>query len=312
MSDIINEQSKNLAIRAPSWSWFTRKVYLIAKTVFCYLLHLLVIKLNLAKMLKPIKAFIVLSALSSISFVSALTISPARVELTGNPGSVISDKFIVINDQDSDQTFYTSVEQYEVNSQGTPTFFRSSKGLASWIKVQSQVTLKKGERITIPFSIEIPSNTQPSTKISKTNPKGNGAAIFLSTNLQDNSMGAKVGLLVLLDVNGTQVPVATNSITQPATSSVVISKNLKYGQRDDEVYELQDFLIDKGFLNGNSTGFFGLLTLKAVKAYQKSGGISPTGYVGLLTRQKINSEIMAEVESSIKAEQQEIMTSTTH
>ncbi len=255
-------------------------------------------------MLKPIKAFIVLSALSSISFVSALTISPARVELVSNPGSFINEKFIVINDQDSDQTFYTSVEQYEVNSQGTPTFIRSSsKGLASWIKVQPQVTLKKGERITIPFSIEIPSNAQPSARISKTNPKGNGAAIFLSTNLQDNGVGAKVGLLVLMDVNSSQVSITSNQL---ASSSIAISKNLKYGQRDNEVYELQDFLIDRGFLTGNSTGFFGLLTLKAVKAYQKSAGIDPTGYVGVLTRQKINTEIASEVEKSLEAEQKEV------
>ena len=256
-------------------------------------------------MLKPIKAFIVLSALSSISVVSALTISPARVELTGTPGSVINEKFILTNEQDSDQTFYTSVEQYEVNSQGTPTFFRSNKGLASWIKVQSQVTLKRGERITVPFSIEVPSSAQSSARISKTNPKGNGAAIFLSTNLQDNSVGTKVGLLVLMDVNNIHTPIATTSITHLATPSAVISKNLKYGQRDGEVYELQDFLVDRGFLTSNSTGFFGLLTLKAVKDYQKSNGIDPTGYVGVLTRQKINSEISALIEESRKAELEE-------
>lgn len=89
-----------------------------------------------------------------------------------------------------------------------------------------------------------------------------------------------------------------------------IDKNLKYGQRDVEVTELQEFLIDGGFLNGTPTTFFGLLTLKAVKMYQKSVGVSPTGYVGVLTRQKINSSIEYNLATSNQAEIQETGTTT--
>lgn len=70
-----------------------------------------------------------------------------------------------------------------------------------------------------------------------------------------------------------------------------IDKNLKYGQKDKEVTELQEFLIDKGLLKTTPSTYFGLLTLKAVKAYQTSIGVSPTGFVGVLTREKINKEI---------------------
>ena len=86
------------------------------------------------------------------------------------------------------------------------------------------------------------------------------------------------------------------------TSYASIDKNLKYGQRDLEVTELQEFLIDKGLLKTTPYAFFGLLTLKAVKAYQTSVGVSSTGFVGALTREKINKEIEAEIASSNEAE----------
>lgn len=63
---------------------------------------------------------------------------------------------------------------------------------------------------------------------------------------------------------------------------------LRFGSRDAntnyEVTALQDFLISKEFLTGQTTGYFGRLTVNAVKAYQKSVGVSPTGNVGSLTR----------------------------
>lgn len=89
-----------------------------------------------------------------------------------------------------------------------------------------------------------------------------------------------------------------------------IDKNLKYGQRDPEVAELQEFLIDRGLLKTAPTNFFGLLTLKAVKAYQLSVNVSPTGFVGVLTREKINKEIDIEIASSTEAEISETGTTT--
>ena len=110
----------------------------------------------------------------------------------------------------------------------------------------------------------------------------------------------------------TKIISAVSLVTLGLTSATFasIDKNLKYGQRDKEVIELQEFLIDKGFLKTTPTNFFGILTLKAVKVYQKTTDISPTGYVGILTRQKINSEISSELASSTEAEIQETGTTT--
>lgn len=79
----------------------------------------------------------------------------------------------------------------------------------------------------------------------------------------------------------------------PNTSSCVsLSNNLRYQSRDintnGEVSTLQDFLQFKGYLNSEPTGYFGLLTVKAVQGFQNANGINGTGYVGPLTRAKIS------------------------
>jgi len=77
----------------------------------------------------------------------------------------------------------------------------------------------------------------------------------------------------------------------PSLAFASIDTNLKYGARGVEVSELQEFLIDKGLLAGQATGNFFSLTLKAVKLYQASVGLPTTGFVGPLTRAKINTEL---------------------
>ena len=58
---------------------------------------------------------------------------------------------------------------------------------------------------------------------------------------------------------------------------------------------LQTFLENKGFLtipSGIAKGYFGGLTRVAVRAYQKSMGISQTGYVGPITRAALNGDVL--------------------
>ncbi len=71
-----------------------------------------------------------------------------------------------------------------------------------------------------------------------------------------------------------------------------IAHNLRYGMRDtadsSNVSMLQDFLNSNGYLKTAPSGFFGKGTLKAVQAFQKANKLSPTGFVGSLTRGLIN------------------------
>jgi peptidoglycan hydrolase-like protein with peptidoglycan-binding domain len=61
--------------------------------------------------------------------------------------------------------------------------------------------------------------------------------------------------------------------------------NMSYGGRGGDVARMQSYLIAQGYLaNGSATGYFGTLTLAAVKRFQSAHGISPTGFFGDSTR----------------------------
>ncbi len=81
-----------------------------------------------------------------------------------------------------------------------------------------------------------------------------------------------------------------------------ISKNLSLGSSGDDVKALQQFLLDEGVYSGSVTGYFGSLTKEAVIRFQEkykndvlapAGLVSGNGYVGSLTRKKINAILFA-------------------
>lgn len=100
-------------------------------------------------------------------------------------------------------------------------------------------------------------------------------------------------------------------ILAPNIAFASIDYNLKYGQRNSEIRELQDFLIENKYLaDGNNTGYFGLKTLSAVRSFQTGRAIPSTGYVGILTRTQINEELEEVMELSLQAEIEETGTTT--
>ncbi len=77
----------------------------------------------------------------------------------------------------------------------------------------------------------------------------------------------------------------TYSFTADLTTASAASIDIRY---------LQEFLTYKGpsiYADGRVTGNYGPLTEQAVKNFQSSKGISPTGTVGALTRSAINKEL---------------------
>ena len=72
-------------------------------------------------------------------------------------------------------------------------------------------------------------------------------------------------------------------------SSFKFDVSLKKGHKSDAVRELQERLRTEGFFTyATSTGYFGSITLSAVKAYQKTHNIPQTGFVGPMTRAELN------------------------
>jgi Putative peptidoglycan binding domain len=69
----------------------------------------------------------------------------------------------------------------------------------------------------------------------------------------------------------------------------MFNNNLKMGARGADVSALQAVLVSGGYLAVSPTGYFGSMTVKAVKAYQLAKGIAPvSGFVGPLTRASLN------------------------
>lgn len=85
-------------------------------------------------------------------------------------------------------------------------------------------------------------------------------------------------------------------------NNVQITKNLFFGSRGEQVVTLQTVLIQQGYMTGHATGYFGIITFKAVKQFQKAHGINPTGYVGPLTRKVLMNMTAASPVSTNTAE----------
>jgi hypothetical protein len=152
------------------------------------------------------KSLIVLSFLLPVLFVgmfahnaNALTLTPPRLEVSGDPGTTITDKMTVINDQRTIGTYYSSFANFEAQGDsGTPALVDARDDLGTWIKVPDSIVLAPGASKEVPITIKIPANATPG---------GHFAAVFWgtqpnSTNGDNIGIGAKTGMLVLLTVSG--------------------------------------------------------------------------------------------------------------
>lgn len=71
-------------------------------------------------------------------------------------------------------------------------------------------------------------------------------------------------------------------------SAFYFYKNLKLASKGRDVTELQKILISENILRGKPTGYFGILTKKALITWQKLNGIPAIGYFGPVSRLLIN------------------------
>jgi len=146
----------------------------------------------------------ILFSIAVISFVAplraeALTLTPVRYEISGDPGTTITEDVTLINETKTTQTYYASFANFEAQGDtGSPTFVDPKDDLGTWISTtQASVVLRAGEQKVIPFTITIPRDAEPG---------GHFAALFWGTSPGkipgEVSVGAKTGVLILLSVNG--------------------------------------------------------------------------------------------------------------
>jgi hypothetical protein len=130
----------------------------------------------------------------------ALTISPVRVEVAGDPGQTLKGELELFNEQADTKRFFSTFENFEPSGEtGSPHFIGSEDGLATWLGTLPEVTIATNEKKVIPYTITIPVDAEPG---------GYFAAIFFgeqdprTLGAGEVSIGGKLGVLLLVRVNG--------------------------------------------------------------------------------------------------------------
>ena len=115
---------------------------------------------------------------------------------------------------------------------------------------------------------------------------GATAGIGLDSGITDTNFSIKVGQNFIADFDPNDN--FLQFYNQPIlTTCLDLQNDLVYGNKNSDVTELQQFLIDKGYLNTQATGYFGLMTKNALISFQKDNSLVSSGRLDLNTRAKV-------------------------
>lgn len=140
--------------------------------------------------------------------------------------------------------------------------------------------------MNVQFVVEAETHSSVSAPVSSSGGGGGGGSSTSSSSGRRN----------VSTVSNTNVGPTTLTACTP--SGFVLNRNLAFRSEGEDVKNLQSFLVQKGYTTAdNITGFFGPITIDAVKKLQRdnnivsSGDYRVTGYgmVGPVTRLRINS-----------------------
>lgn len=129
----------------------------------------------------------------------AITLTPVRLEISGEPGQILTEEITIINEQVTAETFYSSLANFEAEGEsGNPVFRTPTEGIGTWITAPESVFMPSGVSKVVPITISIPSNAKPG---------GYFGAIFWGAVPEagapgEVAIGAKTGVLVLLSIKG--------------------------------------------------------------------------------------------------------------
>jgi len=143
--------------------------------------------------------FLTLAVFSLGRSAHAITLSPVRIEVSGDPGSVIQSKVKILNEGDEKATLYKSAEGFEGEGEtGTPKLNGSREGLPSWINTEDKIEIEAGAVEEIPVAIVVPSGTDGGGYYGALCWNENPPSLDTS----DVSIGAKICSIVLVNVSG--------------------------------------------------------------------------------------------------------------
>jgi hypothetical protein len=150
---------------------------------------------------KVVLAFFAIITLGILAYPNnsfAVTLTPTRFEIAGDPGETLTEEITLINETESAETYYPSFSNFEAQGEsGSPAFVEPKDDLGTWIHTDiSSVYLAPHQQKIVPFKVVVPKDAEPG---------GHFAVIFWGTSPSGKtgvSIGAKTGILVLLTVKG--------------------------------------------------------------------------------------------------------------
>lgn len=131
-------------------------------------------------------------------FSYAVTVGPAKLEYTVDPGSVMKGQLFLLNESSEAKTFYPTFEKFTEGSNGEKRFTKEESDLATWFDVAPSIALSPGDNRQVPFTITVPQGAPPG---------GHFAVIWWSTtppgkSKEQVSIVTRAGILVYLTVTG--------------------------------------------------------------------------------------------------------------
>ncbi len=256
-----------------------------------------------------------LNVTASAANTNSVVVNPGAVSLTpGQSGSVVlsggSAPYTV--SAISGNSAYTSlngtnltVTSYNGTS-GTTTFnVCTSTGACTPLTVNIGQSQNATASAGSPIGLSIPLTVGQTMKLMLS---GGSGSYYLPTTYSSPVMasvsGNTVTVLGAAEGSNTLSVCSTSTACVPVTFLVSGSANtltgtggkfyfqntLAAGVNGNDVTELQTRLQGEGYYSGPITGYFGPLTLAAVKAYQSAKGLPSTGYVGTMTMASFNKD----------------------
>ena len=117
--------------------------------------------------------------------------------------------------------------------------------------------------------------------------------IFISILIVTASLSA-------LSVSAAELTTTSMAIDTSNRTCINIQKSPLRFKKSDDILLVQKFLMEKGLLLVEPTGYFGMATSKAIKAYQSQKAIPSTGALGPLTRAAIKNETCIRKDSNVE------------
>ena len=157
---------------------------------------------------------------------------------------------------------------------------------------QNNISLNPGNNATIsiygsgPFFAHSNSNSSvASVSISGSTALISGIAAG-STNISicQNSSAYCTILYVSVASSSSSTTITSTQTAQNTSSGYIFPRYLGYGDKGDDVLQLQKILLNKGYLTATPNGNFGPATKAAVQKFQAANGIRQTGNVGTMTK----------------------------